>query len=90
MIITGQQKIKLRKWKAGILPETAMLVFLASRVNEIPTDYWDSYADALDWCLENAIVKTNVHHSINFYARLPHSRLENRRILKRSGVIRHG
>lgn len=89
MFITGQQKIMLNKWEKGILKNEDLYKFLASRVNEIPSEIVEkgSDEDAITYCIKNAIVKTDPHSSINFYSRLKHNRLENRLRLKKAGII---
>ena len=89
MIITGQQKLMLNKWEKGNLKSIDLYKFLASRINEIPYNIIDNGSDeeAINFCIKNATTKTNPHESINFYSRLPHSRLENRLRLKQAGII---
>lgn len=76
MIITGQQKIKLNKWEKGIIGDKDLYGFLAARVNEIPWDIGTD-ADAIRYCINTAIVQTDPHRVINFFSKLPHSRLEH-------------
>jgi len=89
MIITGQQKIRLKKWERGELKNTDLYKFLASRINEIPNNIISNGTDedAINYCINNSIVKTNPNKSINFYSKLKHSRLENRKRLKNKGII---
>ena len=89
MIITGQQKLMLNKWENGILKDKGLYGLLVSRVNEIPSDIREngSDEDAIRFCVNNAIIKTDPHKSINFYSKLPYSRMENRLRLKQSGII---
>ena len=90
IVITGQQKIMLDKWQKGILKNEDLYNFLASRVSSIPWDILKNGSDeeAINFCINNSKVKTDPHDSINFYSRLSHNRIENRRRLKQSGAVK--
>ena len=59
MNITEQQKLMLNKWENGILKDKDLYKFLASRINEIPSDIRENGSDeeAIRFCIDNAIVK---------------------------------
>jgi len=59
MNITEQQKLMLNKWENGILKDKDLYKFLASRINEIPSDIRKNGSDeeAIRFCIDNAIVK---------------------------------
>jgi len=59
MKITEQQKSMLNKWENGILKDKDLYKFLASRINEIPSDIIKngSDEDGIRFCIDNSIVK---------------------------------
>lgn len=89
MIISGQQKIMLNKWQKGLLKDKDLYKFLASRVNKIPYQIIKNGSDkeAIEYYINNSKVVTNPHRQINFFSKLPYSRLENRVRLKAQGII---
>ena len=89
IILTGQQKIRLNKWERGALKTEDFYKFISARYYDIPLSLRDEGLedDLIRYCINNSIVRTNPHQSINFFNRLPHNRLENRIRLKKAGII---
>jgi len=90
IVITGQQFLLLKAIAKGKKSISAAYGFLAARVNEIPIKEQKTDIDAILYCLNNSVVKTDPHKVINFYEsykkKYSRNRLQNRTMLKAQGV----